>query len=68
MGNLGDEWAEVLLNCPAVNWLDILNVYDNYLSVEMVERLKQMNIQVIADKQKHEFPDDEGDRYCSIAD
>lgn len=63
MGTLGDEGAEALLNCPAVNQLDTLNVDDNCLSRPMVARLKQLDIEVIASHQKssHNY------RYCSVA-
>jgi hypothetical protein len=69
LGTLGDEGAEALLNCPAVNHLDTLNVAKNFLSDEMVERLKQLNVEAIADDQKDE--EDEEDygyrRYCSVS-
>ncbi len=69
LGTLGDEGAEALLNCPAVNHLDTLNVAENFLSDEMVERLKQLNVEAIADDQKDE--EDEEDygyrRYCSVS-
>lgn len=69
LGTLGDEGAEALLNCPAVNHLDILNVADNFLSDEMVERLKQLDIEVIVDDQKDEEDeeDEEDRRYCSVS-
>lgn len=69
LGTLGDEGAEALLNCPAVKQLNTLNVAENFLSDEMLERLKQLNIEVIADEQKEE--EDEEDygyrRYCSVS-
>jgi hypothetical protein len=69
LGTLGDEGAEALLNCPAVNQLNTLNVAENFLSDEMIERLKQLNVEVIADDQKEE--EDEEDygyrRYCSVS-
>ncbi|MEH2184395.1 HEAT repeat domain-containing protein [Nostoc sp.] len=62
LGDLGDEGAEALLNCPAVNQLDILNVSHNCLTEEMVERLKLLDVEVIADTEK-----EPGDRYCSVS-
>ncbi|MGF1990595.1 MAG: STM4015 family protein [Nostoc sp. ZfuVER08] len=62
LGNLGDDGAEALLNCPAVNQLDILNLYDSCLTEEMVERLKLLDVEVIADTLKS--PED---RYCSVS-
>ncbi|MFN6564762.1 MAG: HEAT repeat domain-containing protein [Nostoc sp. ChiSLP01] len=62
LGNLGDDGGEALLNCPAVNQLDILNVYDSCLTEEMVERLKLLDVEVITDTLKSP-----GDRYCSVS-
>ncbi|WP_392532547.1 HEAT repeat domain-containing protein [Nostoc sp. C117] len=62
LGDLGDEGAEALLNCPAVNQLDILNVSNSCLTEEMVERLKLLDVEVIADTEK-----EPGDRYCSVS-
>ncbi len=69
LGTLGDEGAEALLNCPAVNQLNTLNVAENFLSDEMLERLKQLNIEVIADEQKEEEDEEEDEykRYCSVS-
>ena len=62
LGDLGDEGAETLLNCPAINQLDILNVSNSCLTEEMVERLKLLDVEVIADTVKE--PDE---RYCSVS-
>ncbi|OCQ95426.1 hypothetical protein BCD64_25725 [Nostoc sp. MBR 210] len=63
MGTLGDEGAEALLNCPAIQQLDTLNVSDNCLTDNMLARLKQLDIEVISDSpQKHTE-----DRYCTVA-
>jgi hypothetical protein len=69
LGTLGDEGAEALLNSPAVNQLGTLNVAENFLSDEMLERLKQLNIAVIADEQKEEEDEEEDEyrRYCSVS-
>lgn len=64
MGNLGDEGAEALLNCPAVHQLDTLNVDDNFLSRPMVARLKQLDIEVIANARQKSS---RNYRYCSVA-
>ena len=34
MGSLDDEGAEALLNCPAINNLDTLNISENYLTMK----------------------------------
>lgn len=62
MGTLGDEGAEALLNCPAVDKLTLLNLCNSCLTEEMVERLNQLNVEVIAETQKH--PEE---RYCAVA-
>jgi hypothetical protein len=69
LGTLGDEGAEALLNCPAVKQLNTLNVAENFLSDEMIERLKQLNVEVIADEQKEEEDEEEDEykRYCSVS-
>ncbi len=69
LGTLGDEGAEALLNCRAVNRLDTLNVSENFLSDEMVERLKQLDVEVIVDEQKEEEDEEEYEyrRYCSVS-
>lgn len=61
MGTLGDDGAEALLNCPAINYLDTLNVSDNCLTYWMMERLNELDIEVIIGEQN---PDE---RYCSVA-
>lgn len=61
MGTLGDDGAEALLNCPAINYLDTLNVSDNCLTDWMMERLNELDIEVIIGEQN---PDE---RYCSVA-
>ncbi|WP_445637609.1 GUN4-like domain-containing protein [Nostoc sp. DSM 114161] len=64
MGTLSDEGAEALFNCSHVNKLDILNLNENFLSYEMIERLSQLDCQLIYRRhQKHS----RGGRYCSIA-
>ncbi|MEH2264459.1 HEAT repeat domain-containing protein [Nostoc sp.] len=55
MGNLSNYGAEALLNCPAINQLHTLNISNNCLSESMVQRLLQLNCQVIADEQEDEI-------------
>ena len=50
-GGLTDKGAEILLNCPAINHLHTLDVSMNLLSSEMVNRLSQLNCNVIAQPQ-----------------
>ncbi len=64
MGTLGDEGAEALfINCPAIRQLDTLDVSDNCLSREMIKKLKQLNIEIIANG----YEKSSEDRYCSVA-
>ena len=50
LGGLTDKGAEFLLNCDAINELDILNVSENYLSEEMLGKLSAFDCQVLAKK------------------
>jgi hypothetical protein len=52
-GNLGDKGAEALLNCPAINRLQILNVSQNRLTKEMVQKLSKLKCKVNAKSQKY---------------
>lgn len=61
-GTLSDYGAEALLNCPAINRLFTLNIANNCVSPEMVQRLLQLNCLVIADSQEEIV-----DRGCSGA-
>ena len=54
MGNLSDRGAQALLNCPAINQLHTLNISNNCVSEGMVQRLLQLNCQVIAYEQESE--------------
>ncbi len=69
MGTLGDTGAKILLESGVLDSLQTLNVSRNYLSDEMVNQLKSLKIQVIADAQDEE--DEEEDpqyrRRCSVA-
>lgn len=51
MGSLTDEGASILLNCPGVNKLHTLNISNNCISSEMVEKISQLKCRVIADSQ-----------------
>ncbi len=52
-GTLSNAGVIALRNCPAVNRLDTLNVSKNRLTTNMIERLSQLNCQVITDSQFH---------------
>ncbi|WP_099066026.1 STM4015 family protein [Nostoc linckia] len=68
MGTLSDAGAEELLNCEAINYLDILNVSESFLSQEMIHKLSGLDVRVLANHQKKE--DDDSyihGRYCSVA-
>ena len=51
LGFLTDAGATALLNCPAVNNLDILSVANNCLTNSMVDKLMQLDTEVVADNQ-----------------
>ncbi|BDA76180.1 hypothetical protein CAL7716_103460 (plasmid) [Calothrix sp. PCC 7716] len=63
MGTLGDEAAEALLSCPKIHYLDTLDISENCLSDEMIQKLKQLDIEIIANG----YQKDSEDRYCSVA-
>jgi hypothetical protein len=55
LGMLDDQGARVLLDCPAVRRLEKLDVHYHYCSLEMVERLQSLGIEV--DASEHQEPD-----------
>jgi len=61
MGNLGDDGAQCLLDCPAVNQLDTLNVSQNCLRL-IISQLEQLDIEIVRSNQKGSQH-----RYCSVA-
>ena len=68
LGTLSDKGGELLLNCAAVNELDIVNLSDNYLSEEMVGKLSALDCQLLGNHQEEiEYEDDEEYRYCSVS-
>ncbi|MDZ8070978.1 MAG: STM4015 family protein [Nostoc sp. DedQUE08] len=68
MGTLTDAGAEELLNCSAINNLDILNISENFLSQEMIDKFSGLDVRVLANNQKKEDDDRYIDgRYCSVS-
>lgn len=53
-GNLSNAGVLTLLDCPAVNNLHTLNVSENQLQPNMIEKISQLKCQVIADSQFHD--------------
>lgn len=72
MGNLTDEGAQMLLNCSAISQLKILNISDNYLHDDIIERFQRLDIEeVIATTDQDRLMEYEDDqdyfyRYCSV--
>ena len=67
LGTLTDKGGEILVNCAAINKIDILNLADNYLSQEIVSKLSPLDCQLLANYQEEaEYYDDEEYRYCSV--
>ncbi|BAZ13055.1 hypothetical protein NIES4071_48890 [Calothrix sp. NIES-4071] len=52
---LTDYGAEFLLNCPAVNQLYLLDVSRNQLSDSMIQKLYQLECQVIVEPQNSDY-------------
>lgn len=71
LGHLTDKGAEFLLNCSAVNELDILNLSEDCLSEEMVNELSALNCQLLAENQSKDYEDEEYEdeeyRYCAVS-
>ncbi|MEH2327417.1 MAG: STM4015 family protein [Nostoc sp.] len=68
MGTVSDAGAEELLNCSAINNLDILNISENFLSQEMIDKFSGLDVRVLASNQKEEDEDSYiHGRYCSVA-
>jgi hypothetical protein len=68
LGTLSDEGAAKLLDCPEIADLEILNVSESYLSGAMIDQLRSLGVQVIADNQRiEEGYEDADDRYCAVA-
>jgi hypothetical protein len=69
LGTLTDEGAAKLLDCAAIHDLEILNVSESYLSGAMIDQLRSLDIEVIADDQREEEDDDDPAyrRYCVVS-
>ncbi len=68
MGTLGNDAAQVLLDCPKINNLDMLNLDDNFLSEETIKKFLKLDVEVYSDEQKQEERDYYiNGRYCSVA-
>ncbi len=69
LGTLTDKGAAKLVECPAIRDLEILNVSESYLSGAMIDQLRSLDIQVIADDQREEEDDDDPAyrRYCVVS-
>ena len=69
MGTLGDDGLKALLDCPAINELDILNVSKNYISNNFIEAILptfDLSCQVMIDNQQCDEPVDRSHRYCVV--
>lgn len=68
MGTLGNDAAQVLLDCPKINNLDMLNLDDNFLSTETLKKFFKLDVEVFSEEQKEEDEDYYiNGRYCSVA-
>jgi hypothetical protein len=69
MGTLGDDGLAALLNCPAINDLDILNVSQNWISKNFLENILptvELKCQIIIDNQECYESVDRSERYCVV--
>ncbi|MBW4694065.1 MAG: STM4015 family protein [Lyngbya sp. HA4199-MV5] len=67
MGTLTDDGAAKLLECDAIRDLETLNVSESYLSGAMIDQLRALGIQVIADEQRVEEYEEYEERYCAVS-
>jgi hypothetical protein len=67
LGTLSDEGAAKLLDCPAIRDLEILNVSESYLSGALIDQLRSLGIQVIADEQRSQEEEYNNERYCVVS-
>jgi hypothetical protein len=69
LSTLGDQGAEKLLECPAIQDLETLNVSQCYLSGAMIDRLRSLEIEVLAAEQREEEDDEDPSyrRYCVVS-
>lgn len=65
MGTLGAKGVE-FLDAPAVQNLDTLDLSENYLEDNDINKLANLKINVITEKQKN-IEEDEDERYCSVS-
>lgn len=66
MGTLDDEGAKALLENPKIKNLDKLDLHYHWISDELMEKLKELPIEVdVADQQ--DLDDDPEDRYVAVA-
>ena len=70
LGNLSDQGAKALLKCINIRPLKTLDIHHHFVSPDMLERLKQTGVELIAhDEQQPDGIDDEtGEpyRYCAV--
>jgi len=66
LGDLTDKGAEILLNCPDINELDILNVSEARLSDEVIGKLSKLDCRLLAENQETDDDYDDEYRYCAV--
>jgi hypothetical protein len=69
MGTLGDDELITLLNCSAINELDMLNVSQNWISKNLIETILptlDLKCQIIIDNQQCYDYVDRSERYCVV--
>ncbi|BAU15475.1 leucine rich repeat variant [Leptolyngbya sp. NIES-3755] len=69
LGTLTDAGAQHLLDCAAIRDLETLNVSASYLSGAMIDQLRGLEIQVLAQEQREEEDYEEPSyrRYCVVS-
>ncbi|WP_146138484.1 hypothetical protein [Chamaesiphon polymorphus] len=70
MGTLGDEGLLALLNSPFINELDVLNVSQNYITTDFIEKILprfELDCQIVVDRQQCSKYVEPIQRYCAVA-
>ena len=66
LGNMSDKGGALLLNCPEIQKLPMLEITHHYMSDEMVNSLKKINPSFIIDDRNESDAEDEDDRYVAV--
>ncbi len=71
MGTLGDDGLLVLLNSPTIEYVDTLNISENFITKGFIERMLrtfEFNCNLVVDRQQCGYESiPQSERYCSVS-